>query len=545
MADAKPAHVRYDVVVAVIALLSLPLFFYGLGDTYLWQDEAQTALLGRSVLAHGVPMVGLGSDSISAVEGKDAGIGGMYFQVSWLQAYVAAASLKLFGESSWSARLPFAMCGWLCIPLGAWVLRTSGATQSAARMYALLMAFSVPFIVCSRQARYYALAAALTLVAVGTYAALTGPMHHVRRTMFSVLFAISASLLSVSFDITAVAVLGTLALHWLLASRPHEERVARLFWSTWSVACLVLAAWFAASFTAPSRHEDAGLASLPNRLRHGVPYYVGQINSHVVPLPAFLTLATLRRRSVAGVRREHLDGLRRSALLLGFVAVGGSLGAMLPPVRFFRYVVPVFPVLIGLVAIGLASVWSWGRLGKTFAAAAIVALVTSNALFVWSHSALTAIAKSSGLVAVRERPIEHHVPMLLLLQEFRDPPRGSIAAVVDYLGAHARPNDVIVTSYGELSLRFHTGLQVFGGETAQLPPDNTQADWLWPRHLKVFPQVRAAVEWIERQITEGDYRRIELPVVDRQWENREDPEEHIFANPGPDGPPVVLYKAAE
>ena len=64
-----------DLTVALIALLSLPLFFYGLGDTYLWQDEAQTALLGRSVLAHGVPMVGHGAESLSAVEGRDAGIG--------------------------------------------------------------------------------------------------------------------------------------------------------------------------------------------------------------------------------------------------------------------------------------------------------------------------------------------------------------------------------------------------------------------------------------------------------------------------------------
>src|SRR5688572_20290252 len=96
-------HRRCDVLVSLIAVLSLPLFFYGLGDTYLWQDEAQTALLGRSVLAHGVPMVGAGTESVSAVRGRDAGVGGIYFQIAWLQAYLAAASFTAFGESSWSA----------------------------------------------------------------------------------------------------------------------------------------------------------------------------------------------------------------------------------------------------------------------------------------------------------------------------------------------------------------------------------------------------------------------------------------------------------
>ena len=83
-----------DRVVGLITLVSLPLFLYGLGSTYLWQDEAQTALLGRSVLRYGVPMVGSGAESLSAHMGSDAGLYGIYFQISWLQAYVAAVELR-------------------------------------------------------------------------------------------------------------------------------------------------------------------------------------------------------------------------------------------------------------------------------------------------------------------------------------------------------------------------------------------------------------------------------------------------------------------
>jgi len=73
-----------DVIVVLLTLLTAPLFLYGLGSTYLWQDEAQTALLARSVLRHGVPMVGEGPESLSAHAGEDAGPGGVYLQIAWL-----------------------------------------------------------------------------------------------------------------------------------------------------------------------------------------------------------------------------------------------------------------------------------------------------------------------------------------------------------------------------------------------------------------------------------------------------------------------------
>ena len=55
-----------------------------------------------------------------------------------------------------------------------------------------------------------------------------------------------------------------------------------------------------------------------------------------------------------------------------------------------------------------------------------------------------------------------------------------------------------------------------------------------------------AVEWVEQELAHGDLRAdSSCDAVDRRWENREDPDEHIFTNPGPPGPPVVLYRAAE
>jgi hypothetical protein len=161
---------------------------------------------------------------------------------------------------------------------------------------------------------------------------------------------------------------------------------------------------------------------------------------------------------------------------------------------------------------------------------------------VWSHAALSSLARSSGLVTVRERSVGHRVPLALLFREFRDPPRGPVAAAVEYLQRHAEEGDVLVATYGDLPLKFHTKLAVYGGETAQLPPESVKADWIWSRNMNVYANVRPVVEWARDELSRGGYRPIELPVVDRRWENREDPAEHIFSNPGPSGPPVVLYR---
>jgi 4-amino-4-deoxy-L-arabinose transferase-like glycosyltransferase len=536
---------RPDVAVVLLALFSLPLFFYGLGATYLWQDEAQTALLGRSVLAHGIPMVGRGAESLSAVKGADEGIRGIYFQISWLQAYVEAASFAVLGQSSWSARAPFAAAGWLCIPLVAWAMRQAGGSLAAARIAALLTALNISFIVVSRQARYYALTAAITVLVTGTYAALSKSVKEDRTQTAggSVGFLTAASLLIFCFDITAIGVLGLLAMHWALTSEDDRVRWSRAFWIPWVMSCLLLAAWITLSLTAASRRQNAGLSSLPRRFRHGGFYYLGQINAHIAPFPVLASLAALWRRSTGAA--DSLDGNRHAALLFAAVALGGTAGALLSPLRFFRYIVPILPVLLGLLAIGLASLWSLGRMGKALAAAALVMLITSNVLYVWSHSVLALVARSSNLVTVRERAMEYDIPMLQLLQEFRDPPRGPIAATVEYLRQHAGAKDVLVTTYGDLPLKFHTDLKVYGGETAQLPPAEITAHWIWPRKLKVYQEVLPVAEWIERELSRGIYRLVQLPAIDRRWENREDPEEHIFSNPGPEGPPVTIYRLSK
>jgi 4-amino-4-deoxy-L-arabinose transferase-like glycosyltransferase len=134
------------------------LLFVGLDNNVLWDDEAGGALVAKSVVKTG---------RISGWDGRNLqcfGEGASLYEnldsrEPPLFILLAALSFKLFGYSTWSARLPFVLCG-LASLLVLWpVLKRSFPEFGAVRYYAFsLVAFSYSFLMYSRQCRYYALA---------------------------------------------------------------------------------------------------------------------------------------------------------------------------------------------------------------------------------------------------------------------------------------------------------------------------------------------------------------------------------------------------
>ena len=85
----------------VLILLAPLLLFPNLGNRFLWQDEAETALLARSVVQHGYPLAHDGQRTISDQPGSpDVNDAGVWIWTPWLQLYPVAASFALLGESA-------------------------------------------------------------------------------------------------------------------------------------------------------------------------------------------------------------------------------------------------------------------------------------------------------------------------------------------------------------------------------------------------------------------------------------------------------------
>ncbi len=526
-------NVSYKLASLVVALAASPLYFCGLGDVPLWQDEGHTALLGRHTLRSGLPYVGHGADSASALAGKDAGMGGLFLHIPPLQAYLVAASFGLFGESAWAARLPFALCGWLCVLLVPWALR-GNADGQAAFWSQVAVALHVPFLLHMRQCRYYAAAALLSLVVFGLALRL-GDGRARRRHAVALAAALSLLVLTYEFAWAAAAAVAFLSVAYG-GFRHRSWRAAVGPMAAIVLSGLVAVAWLWLAATAPSRHHGPGSNVNPNFPEFPW-YYLGVINGYGVPI---LWLSVLLVPAIAvtirsWTRRDHvwarLRGLWRIALLGTVQTAALCVVCMYTRNGFPRYVVPVFPVAImaavALVRIALRVAGPAELIAMT---AAGVVLASGQWSFRTSGNTATFwpwerwLEARTGVTWSRR----NEVHLGSFIKELRQPPTGPVAACVRFLTRVAEPGEILVAEYSEKPLKFHTKLRVYGGETGAYP--NEPPDWIWVRpFLRLWGEVQQTRHWITTHVDLSKYDRIVIRgVFDSLWENRPHPEWHVF-----------------
>jgi Dolichyl-phosphate-mannose-protein mannosyltransferase len=147
-----PRWATQTIVLATLAVLAL-LLLTRLGHYALWDDEAGTALEAKGILRTGDTSIVM--DHGNYVFYLNAMLVRNFHDRSTppLASYLAALSFALFGESAWSARLPFALLGlataWLLLR---WAAR-AGVVPLA--VFALALLGNVSLLLYFRQCRYY------------------------------------------------------------------------------------------------------------------------------------------------------------------------------------------------------------------------------------------------------------------------------------------------------------------------------------------------------------------------------------------------------
>jgi hypothetical protein len=164
---------RFDWFWLILIIVPPLLLFPRLGQIYLWQDEAETALLGQAILEHGYPLAVGGKQLISDQSGQtDVNATGVWIWTPWLHSYVTALSFAVFGATTWAARLPFALIGWAVLLLNYALLKDITRNRQLSRHAAILLVASVPFLLHARQCRYYMLFVLFTMLHAWGYARL-------------------------------------------------------------------------------------------------------------------------------------------------------------------------------------------------------------------------------------------------------------------------------------------------------------------------------------------------------------------------------------
>jgi hypothetical protein len=587
----------------LLLLAGMVLLFANLSDVYLWQDEAETAIIARHFLTYGLPLSTDGRDWVQQAPQMFREFNRDYIWIyhPWLQYLVTAASFAIFGMTTFAARLPFVLAGLATLlVLYRFVWRWLQDALSA-RVAGLLLLLCVPFIVLVRQCRYYSLSALFTLLTVDSYLWLR------RAKPWAVpYFVLSAVLLFHSFyvaffptlaGLVAHMMLGGVALSLKLRGAPQGVRATngarfkrssmRFLFALLLVAFLTLPwtglipAWRAES-EVPATTElstqgpgTGGTAmaepSAWAGILGGLGQYILYITLWIFPLVlglAWLTVCGLSRLKSSGAqsRRPPWPGaVTRQAQesveawpsvpplcpsptsfcqIVGCVIAANIAALSVVGYAFFRYLTHLMPLLLALLAVAVAwLIKRWPVAGY----ALLFVLVTSNGLHIFPYMLFrAAVPQQSRLWSeMMTSPATDWVDQVATIRLRSDLLMYGQELTHSYQG----PNEGLVAYLSKHATPDQTVLVNYEDLPLQFYTDLHVLGGFSAHGLT--PDLRP--DWVvDRKygpyrdllaeiLAAGPYERITIPFPDIRWENREEARQHHYLTVQ-DEDPVTLYQ---
>jgi 4-amino-4-deoxy-L-arabinose transferase-like glycosyltransferase len=289
-AEHKPGR-SYVIGLICLALLSTFLMFWRLDGTILWRDEATTATWARTMVEQRSLVPKVFDGETVAVQGFDAHdfndslTPGMQ---AWLQFYVTAISFELFGESTFTARLPFAICGLIAVAVMWLIGRRLYGDTLLALVFPFLSITSIWYLHVFRQSRYYGLVFLFSALLLYEFVRYLQQRELDRKLTWYLRVSLWSAGLYFSHYLGFAGMYAALCLFVLLL------RDRALLWR-WTAMTAILAVIFGAEFF--SFHFDFAAAWSKD------------------PAPGLQSSATLGER-IAATRRIHSEELVRMVAIL-------------------------------------------------------------------------------------------------------------------------------------------------------------------------------------------------------------------------------------
>ena len=496
-----------------LGLLAGGLMLTNLGNHHLWQDEAQTALIARTVLADGIPRGTDGVNYFSQELGVEYGDDYVWKWHTWLSFYLVAASFALLGETTLAARLPFALLGIGSVLLTYAAGRALWRDRRAAAAGATLLALSVPYLVLMRQARWYAAAACFSLLGLYAYARMRPGE---RRPV--VLLVVAGTLLFHTHYFYVATLLATLLLHAALLER---DRLRPTIVAS-AVVILVNLPWIL--WFLGVRYGDSYAEQLfsPAWALFFGPRFFGLLWTTFVAWPLLLApVALVAERAIRGERQTGVSAasLRGVALLVLLCVVTIVLLSLVTPGGYARYLTPLGPVCFLLVGLPAGALL---RRSAPLGVAAIAAWLVYAAWVVPPRSA-------------------HWNALPHFAYEVTHDFDGPIEGIVEFLEQNASEGDVVGITYGDLPLKFYTDLRIVGGLTGEDIEAARDAQWIIPRRSALTKEEKRVRGALQSYLSREHYRPYTLDYADTTFHNRETMHAHRFGTAPESWPRLVIF----
>ncbi|MGB2631124.1 MAG: glycosyltransferase family 39 protein [Candidatus Omnitrophota bacterium] len=467
---------KQHISIVIIAITAAVLILANLGNQYLWQDEAETAMLAKNTLRFGYPKAWDGMNLVNPAIRTGYGENHAWLYHPWVQFYIAALSFFLFGTSTLAARLPFAVLGVinvLMLYLLAYRLTRQRFTAACA---AFLMAFSVPYILLMRQCRYYAPAVFFVLFILYFYSKFreSGAIRD--------LFFFSAGLVGLGYTVHGmfVPIYAAVGLHYLLFSFDKKT-----FFKTALAGAIVLGAVLPWMFFSNSAAHTAAISL--ERIWDNMEFQIRMVNKYVFPVVFFVFVYfvwAMRSKKLV----PDLAPREKDALKLVFMTIAVSFAAFsFAQERNFRYLVYFIPLLMMAEAMILLRLARFSR------------AVMAGFLFVSVMTGVCNMGKPNFFLPKYLYEITHDYD-------------GPIEGIVTFLRERARPGDTVKIIYGDLPIMFYTGLAV---DNSCIYDERHMPEWIVFRngwHEKLDNDYYREVG--------KKYKQHVLDYPDIKWENR-------------------------
>ena len=537
---------RRAVPVLIVAIAASVPLFWGLGDRYLWQDEAAAAVMGERLLRLGKPLAYDGRNLITMdifdrddsplvagtadsaaeavryyVERRDFKKDTTWIGQPWGQFVAAGLSFELFGKGTFQARLPFALMAVLNVVLLYRLVRRRFDDPLMAVVAVALLLANVYWLVHMRQCRYYAGSSLMLLVTLMTYLRWQDG-----KRFGAPLFVVAAwCLFQFDFGVFWPAV-GVLFVDALRSSWPRI--VAPL--ATGATLGLSVAP-FVLYYEMIGRLKETDVWFSERFLGN-----LFLINQYVIPLLLLGAVVVLLLRSTATAMQRRILTLCTCIILAMFFWV-----PVVAPFPYHRYVVNLTPLACLLCAWVIARATESIRSGvlggrRAAAAAGLAAIVGVMPLL----SNVGAWFIPSG----RLRPPASGV---LLRQEWRwfalelagkmpDPNR----EVIEYIAPKLGPGDEVLVNYEDIPFMFYTDARVRGGIPAFRVKDPGGRP---PRFAVIRRSALLTLGPVfQREVDRYEWEVAPLTVRDVTWGNIPDPAYRYRAFVDPEWPIVVAER---
>jgi 4-amino-4-deoxy-L-arabinose transferase-like glycosyltransferase len=534
---------------ALLSILALALLTINLSSGYLWEDEADTAVLASNILKFGVPKAWDGVTFIDSDKG--ARLNDQLVMVShpWLQYYLTAASFAAFGQNNFAARLPFAVAGFLTILVVYLCVNDLTANKWAGFCSSAMLAASVQFLLYCRQCRYYSLSMLFGALLVWIF-------FRMRSARACALFIVTAILLfhSHPFGIVLVGVLGLLSLIY-----PPFAIQRRWFYLAGPVIAMFTLPWIAFAHGGYAQNSKI-VTSAPQFFGRLIQYLIECVS--VTPLIGIAILGliygarSLLQNGRSDVRPEQSSNqfLSREELGLLLICVATLICYAIAiaatestddlwhiGIRYTSAVIPLTAMTAGMLIIKVsrARIVIWLPLLLLFT---FTKLPQLTPWIFWGRS-VTTLDGSEVIEAHLPRDVaDHYVntgqQMMFVRDLFRQEP-GTLGKICQFLQKHAKPGDVLITNYDWEPLYFYTRLPqalkvlpeypIYDASRRKGLPDYVfnvdHVHWIvWRPVWENY--VGYSGEEIERQILSAGGRATRVAQFEETiWENR--PEIHL------------------